>query len=894
MITVVTVLDPSVPEEAANFPTTTKLIQSLIDTSRVIDTQKLATEWRSFLKAIGELGRSKQDPNLGESLRAEFNANKQEWIAYVRRKWIDLPNPNDNGDAVADFYSRLAAIRMLARIAGPDPDTADDVFDRLWRVAINENHKVDARAWSIYSLYQCNRTITLDEWNEELSLPDNSTQETALGANWLHRLTEARLRARAVRTIGDAAKKQAESTSVQTDSTEPPSPRSIRTIRLHNDLLPRLETSILALWWREIDIDAQLSIIFALEQLGGTNNPPEDLERPENLKKPGNLEKWETYRVLCDAINLGSRSEEVCYQTIPAIARRITGNSALTSKQRQAAVIALIELMAKGVHRIIKDNQLSESRVILAKDALRGLEKIGKGALVHIESDDSRDILLDVDSRDILQAVINQLTEIAQMPAPATTLPIRKRAIDAFNNLLEEAKPGSEARKVLKETLCLPCQQLLVNDDDHIVLHARPTLIAVMGEEQAADYLGDIIVDEKEEDLAALVKWRRESERKHETDPANFHDQDLKRVVRERAALALATIPQNAKAHDKLVDALRSRTTAAGYAQAALTTMGGERAIQAMIQYSLQQQVAERYFDPMEEARKKGWSLLADIQKKATTSWDYSLIVAGLTVVVGVILFGISVWQFSKTDNATDPFASGTALAGLLAVVIGLVGSYFWKPARGLLKSTSEVAQLIMSFENYLGRMRLIGLGFAHAYTEQNWGQFQFMDQVTDITGDSLRESLIPLQGVGQWPQYEAATIVTVPDLTNQPVDQAKRIAETAGLAVTMNEAEYDPDHADQTVKAQDLTAGIRVGHGTTITLTPWTNKQPVVAVPDLKGKTIRDAFTEVEKVKLKAEIEGFAFDDAAVEGTIIAQSLKAGIKVGQNEVGLFQSTRSP
>ena len=39
------------------------------------------------------------------------------------------------------------------------------------------------------------------------------------------------------------------------------------------------------------------------------------------------------------------------------------------------------------------------------------------------------------------------------------------------------------------------------------------------------------------------------------------------------------------------------------------------------------------------------------------------------------------------------------------------------------------------------------------------------------------------------------------------------------------------------------------------------------------------------EKIKLKAEIEAFAFDDAAVEGTIIAQSLKAGIKVGQNEV---------
>ena len=47
-----------------------------------------------------------------------------------------------------------------------------------------------------------------------------------------------------------------------------------------------------------------------------------------------------------------------------------------------------------------------------------------------------------------------------------------------------------------------------------------------MGEEQAADYLGDIIVDDKEEALAALVKWRRE------TGPANFREQDMKRVVR--------------------------------------------------------------------------------------------------------------------------------------------------------------------------------------------------------------------------------------------------------------------------------------------------------------------------------------------------------------------------
>lgn len=841
MVTQVSETVPSQTESAPQFPTTTALIADISSASQEINTQKLAEEWRSFLSACGELNRAKPDPDPGEKLRAEFKERKQEWIKYVFDTWIFLAAPAPSGPSDQTFYTRLAAIRMLARIAGPDPETADKVFDHLWDLSINENHKVDARAWAIYSLYQCNRTITLQEWNERLSGSGDSSSNTALGANWIQKLAEAKVRSRAVRTMAEAARNSRDGS---------------QTIRFEKDLFPRIETSILALWWREIDLDAQLSIIFALEQFGGFIQPPE------------NLDEWETYRVLQDAINLGSKSEEVCYQTIPAIANRIVGNPTLTSQRRQAAVNMLIELIGERVLKIMDDNRLSENRVILAKEGLQGLGKIGEGALVHIESDGSHNIL---------SAVVARLTEIAQKPALAPTLPIRIRAIDAFDTLLEEAKPGSKERIALNEFLLTPCQQLLVDGDDHIVQHARPTLISVMGEEQAADYLVDIIIDEEEETIAALVKWRFGTDR-------TVREQDLKRLVRERAALALATIPQNAKAHDKLVDALRSRTIAAGYAQAALTTMGGERAIQAMIQYSLQEQVAERFFKPMEEARKKGWSLLKDVQEKTNKSWDFSLKIAIMTAVVGVVLIVISILQVIRGDGTTDPFSAGTALAGLLTVIIGLIGSYFWKPARGLLKSTAEVAQLIMSFENYLGRMRLIGLGFAHAYTEQNWGQFQFMDQVTDITGDALRESLIPLQVVGQWPQYEAGTVVTVPDLTNQPVDQAKRIAETAGLAVTTIEAEYDPDHADQTVKAQDLAAGIRVGHGTTITLTPWTNKQPVVAVPDLKGKTIREAFTEVEKAKLKADIEGFAFDDTAEEGTIIAQSFKAGVKVGQNE----------
>jgi hypothetical protein len=504
--------------------------------------------------------------------------------------------------------------------------------------------------------------------------------------------------------------------------------------------------------------------------------------------------------------------------------------------------------------------------LILAKEALQGLEKIAKGALTHINMDGSRNILL---------AATDRLTRIAQTPAPATTLLIRKRAVDAFDNLLEEVEPDSDARNELTKAVLLPCQHLMVIADDHLALHARPTLILVMGEEPAADYLAELIVDEREERLNALVEWR------NKTDGSGVREQDLKRLIRERAALALAAIPQNAKAHNKLVDALRSRTVAAGYAQAALTAMGGERAIQAMVQYSLQQQVAERYFRPMEEAREEGWKLLTDLKSKTNKSFDFSLGIAWFTVVVGVILFGISVWLTVRNGNTANPFAAGTAIMGLIGVAAGIAGTYFWKPARGLLKVTSEIAQLIMSFENYLGRMRLIGLGFAHAYTEQNWGQFQFLDQVTDITGDSLRESTVALPGIGQWPEMEAATLVTVPNFTGQPADQAKRIADVAGLYVASSKTEYDPDRPDQTVKSQDLAAGIRVGRGTAVNLVATTVQKPIVAMPDLKNKTIVEALSAVKESGLLVEKVNLVSGNQDAEAVVAGQNLPAGLEVG-------------
>ena len=75
----------------------------------------------------------------------------------------------------------------------------------------------------------------------------------------------------------------------------------------------------------------------------------------------------------------------------------------------------------------------------------------------------------------------------------------------------------------------------------------------------------------------------------------------------------------------------------------------------------------------------------------------------------------------------------------MLALVGGLLVPYFWNPAQAMQKTNAEMTRLITSFHGYISRMRLLGLGFAHAYS-QNKADLSFLTVVSNAAGSAIND----------------------------------------------------------------------------------------------------------------------------------------------------------
>ena len=127
-------------------------------------------------------------------------------------------------------------------------------------------------------------------------------------------------------------------------------------------------------------------------------------------------------------------------------------------------------------------------------------------------------------------------------------------------------------------------------------------------------------------------------------------------------------------------------------------------------------------------------------------------------------------------------------------------------------------------------------------------------------------------------PSTPPPTQVAVPGLVGMTYDQAKKAAETLGLAVAR--AGFEPStQPDGTVLRQAPAAGGKVNPGTTIELTLALGHQ-AVPVPDLKGKSESDALNLIASAGLTIGTRTEVFDASMPAGSVVSQDPGPGVVV--------------
>jgi len=129
-------------------------------------------------------------------------------------------------------------------------------------------------------------------------------------------------------------------------------------------------------------------------------------------------------------------------------------------------------------------------------------------------------------------------------------------------------------------------------------------------------------------------------------------------------------------------------------------------------------------------------------------------------------------------------------------------------------------------------------------------------------------------------PAYvQQGKVTQVPNVVGVPLEDAKVLIIQAGLQPKEAEFKADRQYPEGTVIQQTPQAGAEVKFGRGIYLT-ISGGEVLVAVPNLRGKSIRDATFDLERFGLKLGDAQYAPSDEFFENTIVSQGLQAGAKV--------------
>lgn len=120
-----------------------------------------------------------------------------------------------------------------------------------------------------------------------------------------------------------------------------------------------------------------------------------------------------------------------------------------------------------------------------------------------------------------------------------------------------------------------------------------------------------------------------------------------------------------------------------------------------------------------------------------------------------------------------------------------------------------------------------------------------------------------------------------VPDVTGMPFEQAERLLDSLGLEPRQGYVRPDPNHREGTVLQQNPIAFSTVKPGRRVYLTV-SGGEPLVEVPSLKGRSIRDARFKLETRGLQLGAIRFQPSAELPENTIIEQDVPSGSRVRQ------------
>ncbi len=158
--------------------------------------------------------------------------------------------------------------------------------------------------------------------------------------------------------------------------------------------------------------------------------------------------------------------------------------------------------------------------------------------------------------------------------------------------------------------------------------------------------------------------------------------------------------------------------------------------------------------------------------------------------------------------------------------------------------------------------------------------------QVAGPVVSQMLSEILPYLGISSsvTDSEENSGTVTLPDVTNKTVTEAKKILEAAGFEPKIS---VTGDANTLLVKSQVPVAGTQLLNGATVVLYSQENDtRTSVTVPDLKGMTAEQATNSLKSKNLNISIEGTGYvisqdytkDSTVEEGTVIKVTLKENI----------------
>lgn len=132
---------------------------------------------------------------------------------------------------------------------------------------------------------------------------------------------------------------------------------------------------------------------------------------------------------------------------------------------------------------------------------------------------------------------------------------------------------------------------------------------------------------------------------------------------------------------------------------------------------------------------------------------------------------------------------------------------------------------------------------------------------------------------------------VTVPDVTNKPIAQARTTLEQAGFKVGTETEVYSSTVSTGNVVSTDPQAGEQAAKGSTIKINVSKGTEQIT-VPDLKGKSADDAQKALSEAGLNGQQGDTVFSDDVPEGMVASQETSAGSTANKGDTVVFHLSK--